>query len=172
MDYKIAIICESLATMATFIWFLPSVCPHMRFKIIFQWETLVTLTTWIWFLHIVHFQMSLKIRSYEKPLWCRLQMYYISSVSSSRHISAKGLCENAFSNFALMFILSLLLIEKGFAHRLHWQGFSPVCVLIWVASWYSHVKALSQWLHWYGLSPVWVLIWTVRLPWFAKDLLH
>ena len=44
--------------------------------------------------------MNLKIPSCEKPLRCRLQMYYISSVRSSRHISGKHLCEKAFSNFA------------------------------------------------------------------------
>ena len=45
MNLKRSIMLESIITMAAFIWFLPSVCPHMCFKMNISKENFVTLDT-------------------------------------------------------------------------------------------------------------------------------
>ena len=42
------------------------------------------------------------------------------------------------------------------------NGFSPVCVLMWVVRWSDLEKFLMQILHWKGFWPVCVRIWRVN----------
>lgn len=41
------------------------------------------------------------------------------------------------------------------------NGFSPVCVRIWVVKWSEREKFLMQIRHWNGFCPVWVRMWRV-----------
>ena len=44
----------------------------------------------------------------------------------------------------------------------HWNGFSPVWVLMCTISWALDINARLQSSHWNGFSPVWVLMCTIR----------
>ena len=54
MVYELGIMCESLVTLVTLVWFLPIVSSNVAYKIAISYESLVTLTALIWFLPCVH----------------------------------------------------------------------------------------------------------------------
>ena len=56
-----------------------------------------------------------------------------------------------------MWLLRVFLCETIFSQQVHFHGFSPVWILIWLSR--LHLCAfLLQWMHRYGFFPLWVLI--------------
>ena len=55
-------------------------------------------------------------------------------------------------------------------HMLHWKGFSPVCVLMWLFRWPESVNFLLQpsHVHSNGFSPVWILMCLSRIEPLVK----
>ena len=81
-------------------------------------------------------------------------------------------CDNGCNKIVIIPICDHKCIIKTLLHRLHWYGFSPVCVLKWFLSVLFSEKALSQWPHWYDFSPKCVLIWSSALLPSDKALSH
>ena len=78
MSFKITCICKSLVTMVALMWFILGVYIHMPFKINSLWKSHVTLTAFIWFLPSVYIHMPFKINSlWKKP--CHIDSIYMVS---------------------------------------------------------------------------------------------
>lgn len=56
----------------------------------------------------------------------------------------------------------VLLLEKLFRHVLHWNGFSPLCLIRWNLRALSSLNCWRQCSHLKGLSPVWIRVCLVR----------
>ena len=75
------------------------------------------------------------------------------------------LASSSFLACSRRWIFVCLLLSSERAKRLpqvsHANGFSPVCVLIWVVRWSEREKFLMQIRHWKGFWPVCVRMWRV-----------
>ena len=105
------------------------------------------------------------------PIYIEVNLIMITSLLKTADVTANlAACSMARNRFISQ--LPMDTTEKAFPHWLHWYGFSPVCILIWIIRRLFLEKALLHWWHWYGFSPVCVLSCFVRSAFCEKALSH
>ena len=152
MTCKITIHWESLVTLATLIWFLPSMCPQMSCKITIRWESLITVATLIWFVPSMHLKM-----------FCNITILWESLVTMSALICFFPMCPQMCCKITLMWeiLVTLATLMEFFSH------FS---VRRWLVRLISFERTNSDWLHIYGYWSIsvssltinsisWILYW-------------
>ena len=122
----------------------------MFFNLWFHTKALFTMVALVWFLASVYYSMYYKIRFLDKVLVTMAALVWLLT-----------------SVFNLM-LYKIRSPSKNISQWMHWNGFSPVCILTWFASSQLCTKLFSQLLQWYGFSPVGLLSCCIRLVVKAK----
>ena len=73
--FKITFVWESLVTVIAFVWLLPSMCPHMSNNMTILWKRLVTQIAFVPFLPVCVLRWVLRFSLSEKALSHWLQFY-------------------------------------------------------------------------------------------------
>lgn len=94
--------------------------------------------------------------------WSWLQVIWLIGCYLECDISPEVIVEEAFLDLDFEWTLACLFFSSDLANFLpqasHVNGFSPVCVLMWVVRWSERLKDRIQILHWKGFWPVCILI--------------
>ena len=88
-------------------------------------------------------------------LLCISKWVLQSDLISKREFKTIGLVQVLWDTTCLV---RWLFCVNALLHLLHWKGFSPECVLMWLCRLPDWVKAELHWLHLKGFSPVWLRI--------------
>ena len=108
------------------ILFLASVHSLMFFNLWFHTKALFTMVALVWFLASVYYFMYYKIRFLDKVLVTMAALVWLLT-----------------SVFFLM-LYKIRSPSKNISQWMHWNGFSPVCILTWFASSWLCTKLFSQ----------------------------
>ena len=142
MYYKFSFLYERLIIIDALQWFLSSISLHMAHKSTILWESLVTLAT-------------LKVSQV-----C-VQVWVIWLVLCERTLSQWIHWNTFFSMYFFIWLKRFLLCEKASLHSLY-LIFFLTDHLYMVHKITTLWKSLSHWFHWNGFSPMWLLIWVLR----------